>query len=191
MTNPAALVLAAGGSRRLGQPKQLIRMNGESLLRRTARLAIVAGCDPVLVVLGADAELMRLEAAGLGVECIVNEEWEQGMASSLRCGVEKLRGCDIDSLMVLVCDQPRLSQAILGSLIAAHHRTRPDITASTYGGVKGVPAIFDRKVFPTLAALKGDEGARKVIANPKWVVSTIEFADGEFDVDLPSDLDRL
>ena len=188
----AALILAAGASRRLGQPKQLIKINGETLLRRTARIASEAGCDPVIVVLGFEHEKI---GEGLGallrVSTVVNPEWEQGMASSLQAGLNAVSRHAPKSVLVLVCDQPRLTTETLRSLIAHHIRSRPDITASRYKGASGVPAIFDRTVVPELMRLRGDQGARKIIAQQKWRVETVEFPGGEIDVDDPADLTSL
>lgn len=189
------MVLAAGGSRRLGRPKQLVQKDGESLLRRTARLALKAGCAPVVVVLGSQAGLLAGELVGLPVEVVVNAEWNSGMASSIGCGLGALAVRGPAAVMVLVCDQALLSEQIMTSLIATHRQSggklRPDITASTYGGVRGVPAIFDAVVFPALMQLTGEDGARKIIAESRWKVATVEFAGGAVDIDLPSDLDRL
>ncbi|HEY0795223.1 MAG TPA: nucleotidyltransferase family protein [Acidisarcina sp.] len=191
----AAIVLAAGGSRRLGRPKQLIQKDGESLLRRSARLAVDAGCAPVVVVLGWQAYLMERELAGLAVSIAVNAEWESGMASSLCCGLRAISGQEPESAMVLVCDQPLLTVEALTSLIASHDSENgegaPDITASSYSGARGVPAIFKKGVFPSLMQLKGDEGARRIISDPLWKVATVEFAGGAVDVDLQTDLLNL
>jgi molybdenum cofactor cytidylyltransferase len=191
----AAIVLAAGGSRRLARPKQLIQKDGESLLRRTARLALSAGCGPVVVVLGSQAELMIAQLAGLEVEAAINRDWESGMASSVRSGLEALPQHPSKPVMILVCDQPRLTEETLAALIRAHRtwipERPPDITASTYAGVKGVPAIFSRTVVPALMQLSGDEGARKIISNARWKVATVEFPGGTADIDLPSDLAQV
>jgi molybdenum cofactor cytidylyltransferase len=188
----AAILLAAGASRRLGRPKQLVKIGGESLLQRTARLALGAGCTPVVVVLGSRADLLRAELAGLAVEIVVNAEWETGMASSIHCGLRALAGRGAGATMVLVCDQPMLMEGTLTSLIATHRGVggegAPDITASTYAGGRGVPAIFGRAGLPALMQLTGDEGARKIISDPKWKVAVMEFAGGAVDIDLPSDI---
>lgn len=226
MTSPAGLVLAAGGSRRLGQPKQLLELDGETLLRRTVRIAVEAGCGPVVVVLGAGAEALRLQVAGLPAEVVVNAEWEQGMGGSIRAGLEALgldvRGVDAgradaggvggvrvdaggfyadrfdafgrgvpSSVLVLVCDQPRLTVGMVRALILDFGEAEGDITASSYKGVRGVPAIFGRNVFGALVGLTGDEGARKILSDVQWKVSAVEFAGGEVDIDLPSDLGLL
>lgn len=185
-------MLAAGASRRLGQAKQLVKIGGESLLRRTARIATAAGCAPVIVVLGYENERMAEEPADLDhVILTVNQDWEQGMSSSLRCGLSSLAPYDPESVLVLVCDQPRLSEATLCALIDYHTRTSPHITASSYQGVRGVPAIFDRSVFPELMQLTSDQGATRIISQEKWRVETVEFPGGEVDIDAPADLTSL
>lgn len=199
MNPTAAILLAAGGSRRLGRPKQLIRIGGESLLRRTARLTVDAGCNRVLAVLGFEAALLKLEIDGLAVETILNPDWEQGMASSLQAGLKALltrlrdsppaeRTGETTSVLITVCDQPRLSVEVLRELIAVHHSSKADISACSYSKTLGVPAIFDPKVFPALLQLKGDQGAKRIMAQPQWKVSTLAFPDGGIDIDLPSDL---
>jgi CTP:molybdopterin cytidylyltransferase MocA len=185
----AAVVLAAGASRRLGQAKQLIQVEGESLLHRTARLALAAGCAPVCVVLGFDAARMRGEVAELAVEVLVNEGWAEGMGSSLRCGVAGVR--DADAVLVLVCDQPRLPAGHLQALLALHKDGDAPITASAYGGRAGVPAVFGAEVLAELLAVEGDRGAREVIRRDAGRVQSIVWPEGILDVDLPADLKRM
>ena len=190
----AAVVLAAGASTRLGQPKQLFRTGGESLLRRTARLAIEAGCAPVFVVLGFEAETMRPELAGLSVEGVVNPAWREGMGASLRAGTEAVRRLDPlpEAVLILVCDQPRLSADHLRTLLSrhqsAHAAANPSITASVYGGRAGVPAVFSSVFFPQLAALSGDRGARDLIRAHGADVQGIPWPEGGVDLDRPEDI---
>ncbi len=162
----AAIILAAGGSSRLGQPKQLLLIDGESLVRRTARMAVEAGCASVFVVLGCDAARMQPELEDLSIGVIHNPDWQNGIASSITTGVAALTAREpaVNNLLILVCDQSRLTTALLKELIDKHRSERATITASAYAGTTGVPAIFSRAIFPELAALSGDEGARRLIA---------------------------
>jgi molybdenum cofactor cytidylyltransferase len=189
----AAVVLAAGASRRLGKHKQLIEIASESLLRRSARMAVESGCSPVCVVLGFEAERMRGELEGLGVEAVVNAEWVEGMGSSLRSGVEAIRVFVPEGILVMVCDQPRLTVEHLRTLLAAHEEAGAGvrITASRYGGRAGVPAVFGAALFGELAAVRGDKGAREVIVRNSDRMQTVEWPDGEFDVDEPEHVKGL
>lgn len=187
----AAVILAAGASTRLGQAKQLIEVGGERLLRRTARLALEAGCAPVVVVLGCEAERMRAELAGLSVAVAVNPEWREGMGSSLRCGVSSLDATGLVSILLLVCDQARLTGDHLRALLTRHAAAGLAITASQYAGRAGVPAIFAAKLVPELLACAGDRGAREVIRRDAARVQVVEWAEGATDIDEPADLEGL
>jgi molybdenum cofactor cytidylyltransferase len=184
-------VLAAGASRRLGQPKQLLRVEGEGLLHRTARLALEGGCSPVVVVLGFTAEPMAAELAGLAAVTVINANWSSGMGSSLACGVAaalRMRP-EMDALLVLVCDQPRLTANHLRHLLASHAAGSRAITASTYAGRAGVPAVFSRSLFPELERIEGDRGARDLILSHG--AQMVPWPEGVYDIDLPEDLDPL
>ncbi len=196
MANPvtcAAIVLAAGASTRLGQPKQLIRINGETLLRRTTRLAIEAGSSPVFVVLASDEAHLTREMTGLAASIVINDEWQTGMASSLKCGLQAVLAVDLNqkNVMVLVCDQPALDASILKNLLATHATRRSQMTVSRYRGTLGVPAIFPRTMFPELMELTGDQGARRLLQRHLEQVASVDFPGGEFDLDTPEDLARL
>jgi molybdenum cofactor cytidylyltransferase len=184
----AAVVLAAGASTRLGQAKQLVQVEGESLLRRTARLAVEAGCAPVVVVLGFHAERMRVELQGLEVVPIVHPEWATGMGSSLRRGVEFLTGMNPvpDGVLLLVCDQPRLTLDHLRALLVQHDKGRQTVTASAYEGTMGVPALFARELLGDLARLEGDRGARELIRS--HAAQGISWPEGGVDLDVQEDL---
>jgi molybdenum cofactor cytidylyltransferase len=186
----ASVILAAGASQRLGQPKQLIRVGGESLLRRTARSAIQAGCAPVWVVLGFAAEQMRPELQGLPVQSLTNAHWSQGMASSLRSGVSAAQ-VSADAVLLLVCDQVRLSSDHLRALLSHHRGGAAAITASEYGGRLGVPAIFSSRLFSELLRIEGDRGAREVIARHPAETQALSWPDGAFDLDSPEQLKAI
>lgn len=192
-TRCAAVVLAAGASTRLGQAKQLIEVGGESLLRRTARLAVAAGCAPVVVVLGSEADRMRTELTGVGVETVVNPEWLEGMGSSVRYGVSALgTGNAMPSdILLLVCDQPQLTGEHLQTLLAQSAAGGAAITASQYGGRAGVPAVFAAEIVPELLQCTGDQGARDIIRRDATRVQLVPWPEGAVDVDRPEDLKAL
>jgi molybdenum cofactor cytidylyltransferase len=189
----AAVVLAAGASRRLGKPKQRLQIDGESLLHRTARLALAAGWAPVFVVLGFEAEQMQADLGWLPVTVVRNPRWLEGMGASLRVGVHAAAAIrpKVDALLVLVCDQPRLTQHHLQTLLAHCVSGRAAIIASQYAGQTGVPAVFGREFFPQLQAVEGDRGAREVLVRESARLQAVAWPDGAFDLDTPQQLNTL
>jgi CTP:molybdopterin cytidylyltransferase MocA len=190
VTPPAigAAVLAAGASRRLGRPKQLVSVDGQQLVRRMAEAALQSGCQPVTVVLGAHAAEVGAAVAGLPVICLSNPAWPEGMGSSVRVATEWASGAALDALMLVLVDQLRLSSGHLDALRAASDQGRR-IAASAYQGVLGVPAIFPRRFFPALQALKGDSGARQLLRG-KFPVAAVDWPEGVYDLDRLTDLVR-
>lgn len=184
-----AVVLAAGESRRLGRPKQLIEFEGETLLNRTLRLAREAGADPVIAVLGAHIDQIQ-PTVPPQIHIIQNPLWQTGMASSIRAGIASL---DPDSLgvLILTCDQPRLTASHLRALLTAFSSETPVIVASHYNGQRGTPAAWPRSLFSALLALQGDKGARAILAQPPCALVEINFPGGDVDIDLPDDLTQL
>jgi molybdenum cofactor cytidylyltransferase len=193
LTGVGAVILAAGASSRMGTPKQLLQYRGQTLLRRAALTALEAGCSPVVVVTGAHAEQFRAELRGLDVLEAKNPQWESGMGSSVRAGVEALVGADANAVAVILmlCDQPFVTPKIVAGLVAAHRATGSPIVASQYGESFGVPALFSRSIFAELAGLKGGSGAKQVIKGHASEAHFVSFAMGEIDVDTPDDFARL
>jgi len=184
-----AIVLAAGGSSRLGVPKQLLEFHGESLVRRAAKAALESVCDRVVIVIGNHAQLMRQEIGDLPVSVVENKIWQIGISSSIRAGLEKLSSQG--GIVITLCDQPFVTAALLTELISTHCKTRRPIVASTYGTTRGVPAFFAPELFSELASLTKDEGARRIIALHPEKVATVEFPRGAIDIDTTEDLARL
>lgn len=191
---PAAvglILLAAGGSSRLGRPKQLLRYQGQTLLRRAASAAIASGCSPVIVVLGeVSAECVR-ELAGLNVEIICNSAWEHGIGTSIRAGLHSLQAAFVDAVVIQLCDQPRVDEIHLRRLVAEFEGSDTAIVATDYGGHTGVPALFARRMFPALAALPDQAGARNVIQSQVGSVVRVPCPEAAIDVDTPEDYRRL
>jgi molybdenum cofactor cytidylyltransferase len=191
-----AILLAAGASTRLGQPKQLLRLpafGGETLLDHAVALARASGAAPIFVILGAHAEEIHLECELLDCILMRNEAWAEGMASSLRVGIAAVleNAPAASGAMVMVCDQPELSTEHLVRLLDAHREDGNRIAASRYAARTGVPAIFPRELFPGLLELQGDQGARALLQQPGAAVHAIDFPGGESDLDSPEDLQRL
>ncbi|PWW22315.1 molybdenum cofactor cytidylyltransferase/nicotine blue oxidoreductase [Geodermatophilus normandii] len=164
MSTVAGLVLAAGGGRRYGMPKALVEYEGSLLVERAVRTAR-AVCDPVLVVLGARAVDVWRAADLTGATVLANRDWETGMASSLRTGLDGLRGWPgrMDAALVTLVDMPGMTPEALAR-VAAH--AAPDALAvATYDGVRGHPVLLGRASWPEVAATAtGDEGARRYLA---------------------------
>jgi molybdenum cofactor cytidylyltransferase len=179
-----AVILAAGASRRLGRPKQLVMLEGETLLRRTVRAAL-AGCSPVLVVVGARAREVEASLALMPVQVVENPEWEEGMAASIRAGVRALpAGCP--AALFLVCDQPAVDGTLVKHLVELRRADPDAVVACAYGNTRGTPSLFPARCFPQLLLLRGDRGARDLLAAPD--VLTVPFPGGAEDVDEPGDL---
>lgn len=182
--NPAAIVLAAGGSRRLGRPKQLLELQGEALVRRAARLCLESGFDPVLVVLGSSAAEVEAALAGLTVRCVANPDWPEGMATSIRAGLKALPA-GVGAVLLLPCDQPAVSADLLQRFRRAHAGSPGTTFASAYAGGAGIPALFPGSRFAELAGLRGDRGAKALLEGAEL----IPFAEGAFDIDTEEDLE--
>ncbi|HMF65463.1 MAG TPA: nucleotidyltransferase family protein [Edaphobacter sp.] len=179
----AAVVLAAGASTRLGEPKQLVRLGGETLLERAVRVAREAWCEPVVVVLGASAAVIQQECRLGDARVVVNEDWASGMGGSIGVGVRTLK--DVDGCVVMTCDMPAVTASHLRALMEG--RDAGEVVASSYAGRRGVPAYFPASSFVELKAVRGDVGARGVLQGAKCV----ELVGGELDVDAAGDLERV
>jgi molybdenum cofactor cytidylyltransferase len=185
--NVVAIVLAAGASRRMGQAKQLLPYDGQSLLLRAVNAASSAG--EVIVVLGANANHFQSEISETGAQTVINHDWEEGMGSSIRCGLNTAEDLqpEASAVLLMLCDQPLIQAEGIDRLIDGYRKKRPFITASEYekGGelVRGVPAIFSRAVFPELACLAGPVGAKTIITRHKDRALFIPMPEAALDLD--------
>ncbi|QDG49375.1 nucleotidyltransferase family protein [Persicimonas caeni] len=176
-----AIILAAGASTRMGRPKALLRVDGQTLLERAVEQARKAGAEP-LVVLGADAERIRPHVGDIQV--LVNPNWQSGMGTSIAWGISALSGQTERALIVAV-DQPNVDAELLAELVDACDDT-VDAAATRYAnGVVGVPACFGRACFEALRALDADRGARDLLRSDEFEVAEVPTADAGVDVDTP------
>jgi len=191
----AALILAAGASSRLGQPKQLVEFRGERLIDRAIRIAHEAEASPIFVVLGANypviltalEEREALRPEGAQVRVLINKGWQAGMSSSIAQGTAAAERVGAEDLLILTCDQPAVTPEHLLRLIETSKREH--VVASHYADRRGIPALFPDFAFHALQELSGDTGARDVLQ--EGAVLTVPLSEGDFDVDTPADLIRL
>lgn len=187
------VILAAGESSRLGAPKQKLRFNGKSLLQRVTETAVNSVCKPVIVILGAYAEEVQSQLKEQPVLIYHNLQWQEGMASSIRLGIKMLQQTEpgISAVILMVCDQPHVSTILINGLINKKAATEKQIVASFYNNTLGVPVLFDKKMFPELLSLKGEEGAKRLLLKHKESLVSIPFALGSIDIDTAKDYEAL
>ena len=182
------ILLAAGASRRMGQAKQLLKINAtQTLIEHTISVAQAIPAIELVVVLGANADAIQKKVPK-EIPVSINKNWAQGMGTSLQTGLQFLlqQTPNLNAVIISVCDQPYLKPVIFEQLISKYTNTSFPIISADYGKKIGVPALIDQQFFLQLLALKADEGARKIIrANPS-LVGTIPFPKGAIDIDTPA-----
>lgn len=184
------LILAAGVSSRLGQPKQLVKLGGRSALQIVAANAVAVAGQAVTIVVGAHAADLTYLLSHSPAASIVNRHWEEGIASSIRCGLAVVPSA-ADAVLILLGDQVCVTSDDLRRLVSAWRGHENGIAAATYERHAGVPAMFPRAYFSELAELRGDEGARKLLLrNPDRLVR-VPMPNAAFDLDTPEDLQAL
>jgi len=176
------VLLAAGGSSRMGTPKQLLPLGGKTLVRRAAETALATEADPVVVVTGAEAERVREELAGLNVWIVENQDWREGMGTSIREGVAALAQTEVEAALITLCDQPLISSADLSKLISVS-RSHGGTIVAPYDEVLGAPVLFPRQWFALLQSLRGDQGPRHLLMSNASVVRWVSLDAAAVDID--------
>jgi molybdenum cofactor cytidylyltransferase len=191
--NIGIVLLAAGESIRLGRPKQLLPYRKQTLLNHCLQIARTSDGNPIVVVLGAQAETIKKEISGNDAQIVVNADWEEGMASSIRCGIKELVRIDplVEGALLMVCDQPHVTSSLINNLLTTHRKTRRPIIACSYAETFGPPVLFHKTLFPELLKLNGDVGARSVIQQHAEAVEVIPFPEGALDVDTEADYEKI
>lgn len=187
----SVLILAAGSSSRLGQPKQLVEFEGQTLMERITQIALSVS-EEVLVILGANIELIKpkLDSFSDRINIIENPNWKEGMGTSISLGIEHL-ALKSDGILILLTDQPLISQVLLQNMVQTFAERKYPIVACDYGEQLGVPILFDKSFFPELQDLKGEQGAKIFLKNYSEKITSVSFKDGLFDIDTLEDLSKL
>lgn len=192
-TKIGVVILAAGSSSRLGYAKQLVEFRGKPLLQHTIDISDSLAFETKVLVLGARFDEIQDKIDSKNFEIVMNENWEEGMSSSIRKGLLsslEIEG-NLNHLLILLSDQPFVNKDRIEELINLQEESKSPATFSEYAGEIGVPAIFSAEVFPYLRELKGDMGARKLIINNKFDFQALKFEKGNFDVDTKEDVELL
>lgn len=188
----AVLVLAAGASSRMGQPKMLLPWQGTTLLQHIVAAAVPI-CQPVFVVAGEQVNAITSLLSSATTHIIPHPQWEQGMGSSIATGLTGIlaAGHTPEALLLLVCDQPFVDTPLLQSMIDAKARSGKGIIACQYAGTVGIPVLFDQQFFPALQALSGQAGAKRLLQQFPNDLHTIPFPMGNLDIDTPEEYERI
>ena len=185
------IILAAGSSSRLGQPKQNLLYKGKTLLKNAIDTASSSLCKPVIVVLGANADVIKPTIENLPVSILQNEEWREGMASSIRLGITELKKIEpkATSVVLMLCDQPFVNAESINKLVQS--QSKKGIVACAYNDTIGVPVLFDKFYFDELLKLKGQEGAKALLTKYPDDIAKIDFPLGSVDIDTIADYERI
>jgi molybdenum cofactor cytidylyltransferase len=168
----AGVVLAAGMSRRLGRPKQLLRIGERTLIEHVVERAMSSSLDEIVVVTGAHGEAVKAALDGRHVRIIINERFREGQGTSLAAGIRSL-GDEVDAAVVLLGDQPGIASVVIDRVAEARRERGASIVMAEYGLKRGHPVLFGREHFPALMALDGDRGGREIIVRHPSEVSVV------------------
>ncbi len=192
-TNTGVVILAAGASSRLGSPKQLLDYAGATLLQHSIEVAQVSNAVPVFVVLGANADAIKHGLKITTANVIINADWKEGMASTIRYGLQTLveMNPQVDAVIFLVADQPFVTAELLNNLMDVHRKKQNSIVASKYGTTFGTPVLFAKRFFPELIELTGDVGAKSLVRKYMSEAAFVFFPKGKIDIDTKEDYESL
>jgi molybdenum cofactor cytidylyltransferase len=191
MSKTGIIILAAGNSSRMGEPKQLMMFKGQTLLQHIIGEAKEAGLDPLICVTGFQSDRMAAALAGTGVNIVYNARWSEGMGSGIAAGIREVMLSDAQAVIIAVSDQPYVSADLFRNMLSSKKKSGKGIVACSYAGTLGTPVCFARKYFEDLKSLGGDAGAKKLVKQHRADVEVVEFPDGVMDIDTKADYEKL
>lgn len=191
--NTGILILAAGSASRMQQPKMLLPYGKGTILSHLLEETKAVQPQAICLVTGYYHAAMMPLLQTEPVTVVYNERWKEGMASSIKTGLSALRKQQplLDSVMILVSDQPFISRALLQEMIQTQETSGKGIVAAYYNGIKGTPVLFNKKYFHHLQELQGDKGAKSILQPEAGDTATVDFPEGEMDIDTPEDYERF
>ncbi len=191
MSKTGIIILAAGNSSRMGEPKQLMMYNNKTFLQHIIGESKNALLDPVICVTGYQSDLISESISGMQVSIVYNEHWSEGMGSGISAGIKQLLCSDVDSVILTVSDQPHVSSDLFLTMLEMKARSGKRIVASSYAGTLGTPVLFSKEYFKQLKSLNGNQGAKNIVKINLPDVCSVEFEKGNIDIDTKEDYKNL
>ena len=187
------ILLAAGESKRMGMPKQLLTYRGSSLIRHAVTMAVTSQCNPIIVVLGANSDRISPEISNLPVHITYNIQWQQGMSASIATGIKTIleMKTNFDAVVVALADQPFITAQAYNRLIERYSAKHPLAIASKYSNTIGVPALFDRTLVPELSHMNHQGGAKQILNQSSDSNLNLDLPEAAIDIDTITDYQKL
>jgi molybdenum cofactor cytidylyltransferase len=191
MNKTGIIILAAGKSSRMGEPKQLMKFKDKTFLQYIIDEAKKAALEPVICITGYKSDLITRSISGMGISAVFNEQWQEGMGSGISAGISQVLFTEVDSVILAVSDQPHVSSNLLRSMQAWKDKSGKGIVACSYAGTLGTPVLFAKQYFNQLRSLNGNQGAKNIVIENMSDVCTVEFEKGNIDIDTKEDYEHL
>ena len=191
MSKTGIIILAAGSSIRMGEPKQLMMYKNKTLLQHIIDEAKNANLDPVICVTGFRSDLISKSISGTGVSIVYNERWPEGIGSGISAGIGQSLLSEVDSVILAVSDQPHVSSDLFRTMQELKDKSGKGIVAASYAGTLGTPVLFGKEYFDRLQSLHGDQGAKNIVKANLPDVCPVEFEPGSIDIDTKEDYEKL
>ncbi len=191
MSKTGIIILAAGNSSRMGEPKQLMIYKNQTFLQHIIGEAKNASLEPVICVTGYQSERITKSITGLGISIVYNKNWREGMGTGIATGIKQLVLSDVDSVILAVSDQPHVSADLFGTMQVLKEQSGKRIVACSYAGTLGTPVLFGKDYFNQLKSLSGNQGAKNIVKLNMTDVCPVEFDKGNIDIDTKEDYENL
>jgi len=191
MSKTGIIILAAGSSSRMGEPKQLMKFKNKTFLQHIVEESKEANLNPVICVTGYQSDQISKALTGMNVTTVYNELWSEGMGTGISAGIKQLLLSDVDSVILAVSDQPYVSSGLFAKMLTLKDKSGKKIIASSYAGTLGTPVLFDKEYFNQLKSLDGNQGAKNIVKLNKSDVCPVEFEKGRIDIDTKEDYENL
>lgn len=187
----ATVILAAGASTRMGKPKQTLKWGETTLLGHCIDQVLASKAQEVILILGANHELIKEKIENYALDILINENWQAGMGSSIALAAKQLLKSNVDGVLIVLADQPNVDSHFLNSLMRRFHPEKNTIIATNYGDGAGVPVLFDQTYIEKLSRLEGDQGAKRIIQEAVEFVTSVTPDFRLTDIDTPEAYEAL